>query len=114
MNPDQPAEDPESGGTHHKTETITTDHEKIVAALAPVIDKLAPLVHAWRDVESEKVKANETGNTWRAAINNVTLVLIVGCVSGLAYSALSFEQGATAEKIVIGLLAFLGGLGARR
>lgn len=108
---DKPAD---TGVVHHKTETITTDYEKIITALAPAIEKLAPLVHAWRDAETNKAETAERGNTNRAIATNVSLVVIVACVAGLAYAAISDGQGATAEKIVIGLMAFLGGLGARR
>lgn len=42
------------------------------------------------------------------------VVLIVVCVLILAAYSLSLEQNQLAEKIVIALLAFLGGLGAGR
>lgn len=115
MNDAQPGPGaPEPGVLHHKTETITTDHEKIVAALAPLAEHLAPVVQAWRAADLEKVKVAEAEVTRRQIWSSLSLVFLVAIVAWLAYSAMQSSMPATAEKIVIGLLAFLGGLGARR
>lgn len=79
-----------------------------------MLQQLGPLVEAWRAVEVEKVQATETNITKRQYAVSVTLAAVVAVVAGLAALALHTGQGATAEKIVIGLLAFLGGIGARR
>lgn len=105
---------PKEGVFHHKTETVTSDHEKMITALAPLVEKLAPLVHAWRDTETEKAKLAETGSVHRQYITSGALILIVAAVCWLAYSSIQAGQATIAEKIVIGLLAFLGGIGARR
>ena len=47
-------------------------------------------------------------------MTSMSLVLVVLCVARLAYALITNDQAATAEKIVIGLLAFLGGVGVRR
>lgn len=107
-------EAPREGVFHHKTETITTDHEKVIAALAPLAEHLAPVVQAWRAADLEKVKVVESEATRRQLWSSASLVALVGLVAWLAFEAMSANLPGTAEKIVIGLLAFLGGLGARR
>lgn len=102
------------GVSHHKTETVTTDHEKIVAAFTPLVEALTPSVEAWRTTDLEKVKVTEAQVTWRQMIASATVVGVVSAVVFLAWAAINNGQAATAEKIVIGLLAFLGGLGVRR
>ncbi len=108
---DEPAK---AGVAHHKTETVHTDYEKIVAAFAPIAKDFAPVVAAWRTAEAEKTKTTEGEISRRLLYSNVTMMLIVGCICGLAGVALCFNQTASAEKVVIGLLAFLGGFSARR
>lgn len=111
----QPGQEPaEPGVFHHKTETITTDHEKVIAALAPLAEQFAPVVQAWRTAELEKVKTVESEATRRQIWSSASLVAVVGLVAWLAFEAMTANLPGTAEKIVIGLLAFLGGLGARR
>jgi len=100
--------------THHKSETIIADYEKVIVAMAPLAEKLSPLVEAWRGGEAAKVKAAESGANARQLMTSVSLILVVACVAGLACVAIVNNQAATAEKIVIGLLAFLGGVGVRR
>lgn len=104
----------QEGVFHHKTETVTTDHEKIVAAFTPLVEALTPSVEAWRTADLEKVKVTEVQATRRQMIASATVVGVVAAVAFLAWSAIDSGQAATAEKIVIGLLAFLGGLGVRR
>lgn len=107
-------EPPEKSVSHNITETITIDYEKIATACAPLFDRATPAVEAWRSAEIGKAKVAENGLTYRTIVTHVSLVSVVACVSTLAYFALTGGQGAIAEKIVIGLLAFLGGFGMRR
>lgn len=102
------------GVFHNKTETIHTDTEKVVAAFAPLIEHLKPLFEAWKSSEVEKAQAAESGFTKRQWANSITLIAVVVAVCWLAYAAIGAKEPAIAEKIVIGLLAFLGGFGARR
>ena len=108
------SETAKEGVFHHKTETVISDHEKIIVALAPLIEQFAPVAHAWRAADVEKCKAAESGMTERQKVISGTLVLVVGSVCFLAWACIGAGQASIAEKIVIGLLAFLGGVGLRR
>lgn len=113
-NTDTANDSSKEGVFHHKTETITSDHEKMLIALAPLAEKLAPLAHAWRAADTENIKAAESGQTRRQYVTSAMLVAVVASVCGLAWASIVAGQAQIAEKIVIGLLAFLGGIGARR
>lgn len=102
------------GVTHHKTETITTDHEKVIAALGPSLEKLAPLIQAWQTGEVEKAQTQSATNTAAVRSSNRTIAYIVTVFCVLAGLALWRDANGVSEKIVIGLLAFLGGFTAGR
>lgn len=100
---------------HREDHTPTANFEKTlayIAQIAPHIDKLAVPI---KDIVSIRTKETESNNTLRTIIGNGFVFLIVLIICLVAAYSLYLGQGAIGEKIMIGLLGFLGGsvFGAR-
>lgn len=108
MDQTEKTQEPGSNGVlHHKTETVTTDYEKIINAAGP-------LINVWQTSETERKRLHEEGSTKRTGSANLTLLLIVAIFCILAAISVYSGNAGIAEKIVIGLLGFLGGMYMRR
>lgn len=95
------------GVTHRKTEAVTMDYEKMITAASP-------LISSWQGGETERARLQEEGATKRTTSGNWTLLAIVAMFCALGGVAIYSSNPGIAEKIVIGLLGFLGGMYMRR
>ena len=108
--------------TKHVEEVTRVDFEKMIAAAGPHAEAA---IRAWHTGHAERIQAGaaadvekarvaETHATRRHLAVSVTLGVTIAAVVALAAYVAAIGQGATAEKIVIGLFGFLAGLGVPR
>lgn len=114
-NTDAPEQAPDDGVLHQKTEISIANWDKIVEHAGPHAKEA---VAAWRSTEVDKVRLAEAGATERTKYLALSGFAVLACVvlSVVYLACASIEAGRAdiAEKIVIGLLAFVGGYGARQ
>ena len=89
----------------------TKKEEKNSLDLQPIIDELAPHSHAIVDAVFSHLKGTAEGNMIVERHIIWLAFLIVGIAGAVSFCAVFKEHYDTAERLVIPLLSFAGGLG---